>query len=152
MTTQYTEERYQAIQRMVDSGESGDYACAMYSTPTNMFEQWLAGLSIDSIVDNEENNEQASQVLRGNNAGQANHEWENNSPKVNQTKGHLQGSGRVRSHSAGNIFPYIIVIVGSFVDGFSYHVAGNGQTIGSSIWGSYKRAMEHAELLLSVDL
>jgi hypothetical protein len=65
------------------------------------------------------------------------------------TKGHLQGSGGVRGHSAGVIFPYIIMAVGSFKLGFSYHLIGNGLKMGQSIWGNYPRAMKHAEMLLS---
>lgn len=40
----------------------------------------------------------------------------------NQTAGHRADSMGVRGHSAGDIFPAVIMIKGSFVDGFTYHV------------------------------
>lgn len=42
------------------------------------------------------------------------------------TKGHLAGSGGVRGHSAGDVFPYVIVGRGDGVYGITWHVIGNG--------------------------
>lgn len=68
---------------------------------------------------------------------------------TNLTKGHLAGSGGVRGHSAGDIFPYIIMIVGSFNTGFKYHVIGNGLIQGRLVWGSYEAAHDCTVVLLS---
>lgn len=42
------------------------------------------------------------------------------------TRGHLAGSGGIRGHSAGDIFPYMVLTVGGGEHGYTYHVVGNG--------------------------
>ena len=44
-----------------------------------------------------------------------------------QTKGHLVNQGGIRGHSAGDIFPYIIMLKGT-LDNLKYHVIGKGRT------------------------
>lgn len=48
--------------------------------------------------------------------------------------------GGVQKHSAGDIFPYIIVKVGNFVDGFKWHLTGNGLKVGDAIYDTYANA------------
>ena len=48
---------------------------------------------------------------------------------VHQTSGHMTTSQGIRGHSAGDTFPYVVVVKGSWADGFTYHVIGNGRTI-----------------------
>jgi len=150
MSTQYTAERYNAITRMINSGESLLYSCGMYDTPINMYNQWAAGLSVESIEDKGEKYEEALQreALTWASTEQTNNGRENNRAKVNETKGHLAGSGGIRGHSAGDIFPLIIVAVGSFKLGFSYHIIGNGFKIGDKSCISY--GIAHHEALLMV--
>ena len=50
---------------------------------------------------------------------------------------------QTRPRAAGDIFPYIVMIVGSFVDGFEYHIIGQGMKQGDMVLDTYA----HAELL-----
>jgi hypothetical protein len=57
-----------------------------------------------------------------------------------QTKGHLVNQGGIRGHSAGDIFPYIIVLVGNPEILIRYNVIGKGIKIGQLTWKTYKQA------------
>lgn len=46
--------------------------------------------------------------------------------------------------NSGDIYPYVIVLVGSFVDGFKYHLIGNGFIVGDLISDSYQGAYDDA--------
>lgn len=64
--------------------------------------------------------------------------------------GHLPVGG-VQKHSAGDIFPYIIVLKGD-VDHPDYHVTGNGLTIEDNVvFGLYDSAYQHAIECLKAD-
>lgn len=137
MSVKYTDERMNAITRMLDSGESIIYACGMFSTPINKYKLWVASLSADiaihSLEKSKEIKHEATTVpARG----------------TQQTKGHLQGSGGVRGHSAGDIFPLIVMVVGSFKLGFSYHIIGNGLKMGEKVCQSYTIAHNEARLMV----
>ena len=43
-----------------------------------------------------------------------------------QTSGHLATNGGIRGHSAGDIFPYIIMLKGTEIGTLRYHLIGNG--------------------------
>lgn len=66
-----------------------------------------------------------------------------------QTKGHLANHGTIRGHSAGDIYPYVVAIVGNFKDGFKYHLTGMGLKIGDSVHRSYRDAHNAALYLRS---
>ena len=55
------------------------------------------------------------------------------------TQPHLPNSG-LRGYSIGDIYPYVIVIVGSFVDGFKYHVIGRGWGLDDLVYDTYQEA------------
>ena len=63
-----------------------------------------------------------------------------------KTAGHLAGSGGVRGHSAGDIFPYVIYAQGTF-DSLVWHIKGNGadRTLD---FASYDFAHEYARAVL----
>jgi len=42
--------------------------------------------------------------------------------------------------TVGDIYPYVIVIVGSFIGGFKYHVIGRGWELGELVYGTYQAA------------
>lgn len=67
----------------------------------------------------------------------------------NQTAGHLANNGGIRGHSAGDIFPYVIMIKGSWKDGFSYHVTG--QNVSGNSYGSYNAAQVYAQVLVALN-
>lgn len=47
-----------------------------------------------------------------------------------QTSGHLANSQGIRGHSAGDIFPYIIMLKGTEIGTLRYHLVGNGMREG----------------------
>lgn len=63
------------------------------------------------------------------------------------TKGHLSMGG-VQGHSAGEIFPYMVVVVGG-LDDHDYHVIGNGLKLGDEKFGFIENAFIHARELLA---
>jgi len=63
--------------------------------------------------------------------------------------GHLSQGG-VQGHSAGDIFPYTIALVGGIAPTeHDYHVVGGGFKIGDCKWGSYNAAHNYATQLLN---
>lgn len=57
------------------------------------------------------------------------------------TRGHLSGSGGIRGHSAGSVFPYVIVAQGT-PDNLIWYVLGNGLALheNSIPYASYEAA------------
>lgn len=137
MSVQHTDERMNAITRMIATGESLTYACGMYQTSKSKYKLWSAGLSADAAIHSGEKKTYEETYSR------------KALPVNSHTKGHLQGSGGVRGHSAGDIFPYIIMVVGSFKLGFKYHLIGNGFKIGECKWANYAAAHGYARALLN---
>ena len=56
---------------------------------------------------------------------------------------HITNSG-LCGHSIGDIYPYVIVITGSFTEGFKYHLTGNGLHLGDEVYDSYSHAHNEA--------
>jgi hypothetical protein len=54
----------------------------------------------------------------------------------NLTSGHMSTQQGIRGHSAGDVFPYVIVAVGT-PDELSWHITGMGLAIGDCTWSSY---------------
>ena len=106
--------RLREAHRMVKTGTSVQYAAGMYSLPASVLEEWIASLSKQSPTE-----------------------------MVEIKKPECYAPKAV-GHSTSDIFPYIIVIVGSFVDGFTYHITGQGLHIGDDFWGCYKHAHDQA--------
>lgn len=136
MSTQFTEERYQAAHKMLKSGETIAYAACMFDIPLHMFNSWLAGLSVESITDIEENN--TSGVITLGRAAEL------------SMQDFKQAANKffTQSHGTGYISSYVIVIVGNFVDGFKYHVTGNGFKLGDNIYNTYATAEGVARCML----
>ena len=42
----------------------------------------------------------------------------------------------------GELYPYVIVLVGSFTEGFKYHLIGNGLRMGDAVYDSYDEALK----------
>ncbi len=55
---------------------------------------------------------------------------------------HINNSG-LREHSVGDIYPYVIVLVGK-PDTLTYHVTGKGLHIGEEVYDSYSHAHNEA--------
>lgn len=62
------------------------------------------------------------------------------------TLGHCANSAGIRGHSAGDIFPAVIVIKGSFELGFRYHVLNHPALNPLTGWGTYKTATTIARM------
>jgi hypothetical protein len=62
----------------------------------------------------------------------------------NQTIGHCANSMGVRGHSAGTIFPAVIMMKGSFVEGFTFHVLNHPFVPSDIGWNRYNIAEEQA--------
>jgi len=58
----------------------------------------------------------------------------------NQTIGHCANSMGVRGHSAGDIFPATIMIVGTFITGFEYHILNHPRLTKEYPYGNYEAA------------
>lgn len=64
----------------------------------------------------------------------------------NQTAGHCANSMGVRGHSAGTVFPSVILIKGSFSDGFTYHVLNHPHLDPAAGYNRYTTAELQAQL------
>lgn len=49
-----------------------------------------------------------------------------------------------RTRAAGEIFPYMVVIQGNFIEGFKYHLTGQGIKMNERVHGSYVDAHNEA--------
>lgn len=68
------------------------------------------------------------------------------------TSGHLAGvQGGIRGHSAGDIFPYIIMLKGP-LNNIKYHVIGNGYKIDDWPFATYAEAFSFAEASSGYDI
>ena len=110
--------RLKALASLVNEGETIKYAASMYSVPLAVAQEYIAGLSARTPANTLEKYmaEDAKAVEAHLTHGRG----------VSATKGHMTIQGGIRGHSAGDIFPYIIVLKGNFVDGFEYLLTGNG--------------------------
>jgi hypothetical protein len=61
----------------------------------------------------------------------------------NLTSGHMSTQQGIRGHSAGDVFPYVIVAVGT-PDELRWHITGMGIAIGDSVWRTYAAAHNFA--------
>ena len=66
--------------------------------------------------------------------------------KANQTAGHCANSMGVRGHSAGEIFPAVIMIKGCFATGFKYHVLNHPMVDERTGWKAYGSAHKIASM------
>lgn len=177
MTPTYnSKKRLIAACNLMNEGNSMEYAAGVYSLPIKTFEDYLCGLSVESSTDIPEINmplyesvgdklyvELNSRVhdncdyaigkedAKTNDRGAP--DWSKHSfhkplrECPYPTKGHLS-TGGVQSHSAGDIFPYTVVLVGDAVD-HDYHLIGGGLNIGDCKWGHYNAAHNYATQLLN---
>lgn len=151
-----TNQRLAAAAKMQRGGESMAYVCGMY----NVTSSELHGYMLDHPNPNRwEGKTQGSlfgqppaftpEKSKLTNIDMATVEARVAAYYAGGTKPHLSNSGGIRGHSAGDIFPYIIVLVGSFVDGFNYYIVGQGRTVDTHLpLMSYTDAHEVAVHLL----
>ena len=65
---------------------------------------------------------------------------------MSTTSGHCANSMGVRGHSAGDIFPAVVMIKGSFELGFRYHVLNHPALDPRTGWGRYSTATNIAKM------
>lgn len=139
LTKTTSTQRLAAAKNMMSEGLSLEYCAGMFSLPVDELDAYTqAGLSVESSTDIPEIN---APVKRGETTVICR-------PCPYPKGGHLS-TGGVQSHSAGDIFPYSVVLVGD-VDptGHDYHLVGGGFKIGDCKWGSYNAAHNYATQLL----
>lgn len=131
--------RLKAAYQMMQTGESLEYCAGVFSLPVDALRSYIAGLLEQSTTGLlQPSPVKMPEIKKPKCYAQAH--------GVSSTKGHMSSNGGIRGHSAGDIFPLIIMVVGSFKLGFSYHIIGNGLKMGQSIWATYEIAHRQAML------
>lgn len=135
--------RLAAAYKMMQTGETLEYCAGLFSLPVQELRSYIAGLLANSPT---------GLTLSGLLQPSPVNMPEIKKPEcyahgVSSTKGHMSSSGGIRGHSAGDVFPYVIVLVGSFVSGFKYHVIGPGLKGLGDGYDDYATAVECAKFL-----